>query len=56
MDGLPGGEGTFLLCSFSLTHALALMARVEEARALSERLLGVRTSSGARSRRGIGHA
>ncbi|WP_254545791.1 glycoside hydrolase family 15 protein [Halomarina pelagica] len=31
-DGLPGEEGTFVLCSFWLVDALALSGRVEEAR------------------------
>jgi GH15 family glucan-1,4-alpha-glucosidase len=39
-DGLPGGEGAFLLCSFWLVDALALGGRVAEARALFERLAG----------------
>lgn len=30
-DGLPGGEGTFLLCTFWLVDALALSGRVQEA-------------------------
>ncbi len=30
-DGLPGGEGYFVLCSFWLVKALALSGRVEEA-------------------------
>ncbi|ESP90223.1 glycoside hydrolase family 15 protein [Candidatus Halobonum tyrrellensis] len=33
-DGLPGGEGTFVLCSFWLVDALALSGRVDEAEAL----------------------
>jgi len=33
-DGLPGGEGTFALCSFWLVDALALSGRVDEAEAL----------------------
>ncbi len=39
-DGLPGGEGAFLLCSFWLVDALALEGRVDEARAIFERLAG----------------
>ena len=31
-DGLPGEEGSFMLCSFWLVDALALSGRVEEAR------------------------
>ena len=33
-DGLPGGEGTFVLCSFWLVDALALSSRLEEAKEL----------------------
>ena len=40
-DGLPGDEGQFLVCSFWLVSALALNGRVEEARQLFERLLGL---------------
>src|SRR6266571_1509747 len=36
-DGLAGSEGTFLLCTFWLTHALALAGEVERARATFER-------------------
>jgi GH15 family glucan-1,4-alpha-glucosidase len=38
-DGLPGAEGVFLLCSFWLVDCYAEMDRMEEARALFERLL-----------------
>ncbi|MEU8761643.1 glycoside hydrolase family 15 protein [Streptomyces sp. NPDC048659] len=41
VDGLPGDEGTFLVCSFWLADALRLTGRTEEARALFERLLGL---------------
>ena len=41
-DGLPGDEGQFLACSFWLVSALALNGRRDEARALFERLLGLR--------------
>src|SRR5436309_6871342 len=36
-DGLPGGEGQFLACSFWLVNALARNGRVAPARALFER-------------------
>jgi len=36
-DGLAGGEGTFLLCTFWLAHALALAGEVERAREVFER-------------------
>jgi GH15 family glucan-1,4-alpha-glucosidase len=45
-DGLPGGEGQFLACSFWLVGALALGGRVKEARALFERLLGLTNDLG----------
>jgi GH15 family glucan-1,4-alpha-glucosidase len=45
-DGLPGGEGQFLACSFWLVNALALNGRVDEARALFERLLGLSNDLG----------
>ncbi|MFF6784145.1 glycoside hydrolase family 15 protein [Streptomyces sp. NPDC012510] len=41
VDGLPGGEGTFLVCSFWLADALHLTGRTAEARELFERLLGL---------------
>jgi GH15 family glucan-1,4-alpha-glucosidase len=39
IDGLPPGEGTFLLCTFWLVDNYALQGRHDEARALFERLL-----------------
>jgi GH15 family glucan-1,4-alpha-glucosidase len=41
VDGLPPGEGAFLPCSFWFADNLALMGRVEEARAMYERLVGL---------------
>ena len=35
-DGLPGGEGAFLLCTFWLVHALALAGRHGEAKQIFE--------------------
>jgi alpha,alpha-trehalase len=37
-DGLPGGEATFLICSFWLVDNLALTGQLERARELFERL------------------
>jgi GH15 family glucan-1,4-alpha-glucosidase len=45
-DGLPGSEGQFLACSFWLVTALALNGRLDEARALFERLLGLTNDLG----------
>jgi GH15 family glucan-1,4-alpha-glucosidase len=45
-DGLPGGEGQFLACSFWLVSALALSGRLEHARSLYHRLLGLRNDLG----------
>ncbi|MDX3694824.1 glycoside hydrolase family 15 protein [Streptomyces europaeiscabiei] len=39
LDGLPGDEGTFLICSFWMVDALALTERLDQARDLFERLL-----------------
>ena len=41
VDGLPGGEGVFLPCSFWLADALIMLGRRDEGRALFERLLGL---------------
>ncbi|MFJ9813612.1 glycoside hydrolase family 15 protein [Streptomyces sp. NPDC101158] len=41
VDGLPGQEGTFLVCSFWLADALRMTGRVKEARELFERLVGL---------------
>jgi GH15 family glucan-1,4-alpha-glucosidase len=45
-DGLPGDEGQFLACSFWLVNALALNGRVDEARTLFERLIGLANDLG----------
>ncbi|MDF3302205.1 glycoside hydrolase family 15 protein [Streptomyces tropicalis] len=46
VDGLPGGEGAFLVCSFWLADALHLTGRTKEARALFERLAGLANDVG----------
>ena len=46
VDGLPPGEGSFLPCSFWLVDCLHLMGREDEARAMFERLLSIRSSLG----------
>lgn len=38
-DGLSGSEGTFLLCTFWLAHALALSGQTDRARTVFERAL-----------------
>ncbi|HWB33218.1 MAG TPA: glycoside hydrolase family 15 protein [Acidobacteriaceae bacterium] len=40
-DGLKGGEGEFLACSFWMVSNLWLIGRTREARAMFERLLGL---------------
>src|SRR4029079_3742284 len=44
--GLAHGEGAFLACSFWLADAMILLGRTDEARALFERLLGLRNDVG----------
>ncbi|WIX88177.1 glycoside hydrolase family 15 protein [Amycolatopsis sp. DG1A-15b] len=46
VDGLPGGEGSFLACSFWLADALHATGRTSEARGLFEQLLGLRNDVG----------
>jgi GH15 family glucan-1,4-alpha-glucosidase len=46
VDGLPPGEGVFLLCTFWLADNYALAGRHDEARAVFERLLAVRNDVG----------
>ena len=45
-DGIEGEEGTFLLCTFWLAHALALAGRTERARAVFERAAAFATDLG----------
>jgi GH15 family glucan-1,4-alpha-glucosidase len=45
-DGLPGGEGVFLACSFWLVDALLGAGRHQDATDLFERLLGLRNDVG----------
>ncbi|WOJ90269.1 glycoside hydrolase family 15 protein [Methylocapsa polymorpha] len=46
VDGLPGGEGAFLACSFWLVDNLVLLGRTDDARRLFERLLALRNDLG----------
>lgn len=46
VDGLPAGEGAFLLCTFWLADNYALANRPKEARAVFERLLALRNDVG----------
>ena len=63
VDGLPGGEGAFLACSFWLVNALHLIGEEDDARILFERLLELRSDVGLlseeydpRYRRQVGNA
>jgi GH15 family glucan-1,4-alpha-glucosidase len=46
VDGLPGGEGAFLACSFWLVNALHMIGEYDEAVELFERLLALRNDVG----------
>jgi GH15 family glucan-1,4-alpha-glucosidase len=46
VDGLPGGEGAFLACTFWLVDALHGIGKVDQAEDLFERLLGLRNDVG----------
>jgi alpha,alpha-trehalase len=45
-DGLSGKEGTFLICSFWLVTALAIVGELQQARDLMERLLRIASPLG----------
>jgi GH15 family glucan-1,4-alpha-glucosidase len=45
-DGLGEGEGVFLACSFWIADAYAMTGRVDEAKTLFQRLLGLRNELG----------
>ncbi|HET7437072.1 MAG TPA: glycoside hydrolase family 15 protein [Thermoanaerobaculia bacterium] len=46
IDGLPPGEGEFLLCTFWLADVLTLQGAYDEAREIFERLLSLRNDVG----------
>jgi GH15 family glucan-1,4-alpha-glucosidase len=45
-DGLSGGEGTFLLCTFWLAQALSVSGQIDRARAVFERAISYRNDVG----------
>jgi GH15 family glucan-1,4-alpha-glucosidase len=45
-DGMSGKEGTFLICSFWLVSAMAIIGEAQRARDLMERLLRVSSPLG----------
>lgn len=45
-DGLPGGDGVFLACSFWLVDAYVMLGRYDDAERLFERLLALRNDLG----------
>ena len=45
-DGLPPGEGAFIMCTFWLVDCLVLLGRIDEAGEMFERLLGIRNDLG----------
>ncbi len=45
-DGLPAGEGTFLLCSFWLVDCFVLQGNIQEARVLFDRLVALANDVG----------
>jgi GH15 family glucan-1,4-alpha-glucosidase len=46
VDGLPPGEGAFLMCTFWLADNYALLGRHADARRVFERLLAIRNDVG----------
>ena len=46
MDGLPGREGAFIACSFWLVDALALIGRLQDARAHFDRTIAIANDVG----------